>query len=67
MKKIFIILLGCVFVLLALVFFVIPGPSIIFALAALVCFAIYYPFAGVYLKKTQKIFKNICCKLDKAK
>lgn len=67
MKKTLIIALGIVFSILAVIFFVVPGPSIIFALAALVCFSMYYPSARVYLRKLQKVFKSMCYKLDKVK
>ncbi|RJE72359.1 hypothetical protein CWB96_21425 [Pseudoalteromonas citrea] len=64
MKKVMILGLGVLFVLLAVIFFVVPGPSIIFAMAALVCFSIYYPTARKYLKKLQTIFTKACHKLD---
>ncbi|MBQ4846697.1 PGPGW domain-containing protein [Pseudoalteromonas sp. MMG005] len=64
MKKVMVLGIGVVFVFLAIVFFVVPGPSIIFAMAALVCFSIYYPTARKYLRKLQKIFTKACHKLD---
>lgn len=67
MKKILVLFIGFVFSLLAIVFFVVPGPSIIFGLAALVCFSMYYPKARVYLKSLQRIFRDVCYKLDKVK
>ena len=67
MKKLLILSLGCLFVLLAIIFFVVPGPSIIFGLAALMCFSIYYPKVRVYLKKLQSLFRDVCYKLDKVK
>jgi uncharacterized membrane protein YbaN (DUF454 family) len=67
MKKILVLFIGFVFSLLAIVFFVVPGPSIIFGLAALVCFSMYYPKARVYLKSLQRIFQDVCYKLDKVK
>nr|WP_261594938.1 MULTISPECIES: PGPGW domain-containing protein [unclassified Pseudoalteromonas] len=67
MKKILILLLGVLFILLALIFAIIPGPSIIFLLSALVCFSIYYPKARKWLKKIQKVFTKACYKLDKIK
>jgi uncharacterized membrane protein YbaN (DUF454 family) len=67
MKKILVLFIGFVISLLAIVFFVVPGPSIIFGLAALVCFSMYYPKARVYLKSLQRIFRDVCYKLDKVK
>ncbi|MEQ3514727.1 PGPGW domain-containing protein [Pseudoalteromonas sp. BZB3] len=67
MKKFFTLSLGCLFVILAIIFFVVPGPSIIFGLAALMCFSFYYPKARIYLKKLQRIFRNVCYRLDKVK
>lgn len=64
MKKALILGLGVIFIVLAIVFFVIPGPSIIFVLAALVCFSIYYPKARIYLKKVQILLTRTCRKLD---
>ncbi|GMM84183.1 hypothetical protein MTsN2n4_14100 [Pseudoalteromonas sp. MTN2-4] len=67
MKKFFTLSLGCLFVILAIIFFVVPGPSIIFGLVALMCFSFYYPKARIYLKKLQRIFRNVCYRLDKVK
>ncbi|NOU50372.1 hypothetical protein HG263_07430 [Pseudoalteromonas sp. JBTF-M23] len=64
MKKFLVLALGAVFVLFALVFAIVPGPSIVFLLAALVCFSIYYPKARDLLKIVQKIFKRACYRLD---
>jgi len=63
MKKFLTLSLGCLFVILAIIFFVVPGPSIIFGLAALMCFSFYYPKARIYLKKLQRIFRNVCYRL----
>ncbi|MBD1584757.1 PGPGW domain-containing protein [Pseudoalteromonas sp. S16_S37] len=67
MKKFLILALGALFVLLALVFAIVPGPSILFLLAALVCFSMYYPKARDLLRKVQKIFKKACYRLDGVK
>ncbi|WP_325047878.1 PGPGW domain-containing protein [Pseudoalteromonas sp. T1lg23B] len=67
MKKICILLLGSLFVLLALVFIIVPGPSVVFLLAALVCYSMYYPRARTWLKKVQSIFTKACYKLDRLK
>ncbi|MEC4091877.1 PGPGW domain-containing protein [Pseudoalteromonas rubra] len=65
MKKLLLNVLAAVCALLALLFIVIPGPSIVFLLAGLVCLSFNYPWARSYLKKTQAGFKTICVQLDK--
>ncbi|MCF2906940.1 PGPGW domain-containing protein [Pseudoalteromonas sp. DL2-H2.2] len=50
--------------LLALVFIVVPGPSVIFLLGGLLCLSINYSWARNWLRKTQTAFKNMCVKLD---
>ncbi|KAF7782072.1 hypothetical protein PRUB_b1481 [Pseudoalteromonas rubra] len=65
MKKLFLNVLAAVCALLALLFIVVPGPSIVFLLAGLVCLSLNYPWARDYLKKTQVGFKAICVQLDK--
>ncbi|BBN83948.1 hypothetical protein PA25_39330 [Pseudoalteromonas sp. A25] len=67
MRKFCVLLMGSVFVLLAVIFAIVPGPSVIFLLAALVCFSIYYPKARVLLKKVQKLFRDTCYRLDGSK
>nr|WP_249364597.1 PGPGW domain-containing protein [Pseudoalteromonas rubra] len=51
--------------LLAIVFIVVPGPSILFLLGALLCLSINYPWARAWLKKGQICFKTACVQLDK--
>ncbi len=57
--------LGAFLCLLALVFVVVPGPSIIFLLGALLCFSIHNPGARKYLKRCQIMLKSTCEALDK--
>ncbi|WP_462171991.1 PGPGW domain-containing protein [Pseudoalteromonas xiamenensis] len=65
MKKAKYYLLGTLFTVLAFVFIVVPGPSILFLLAALVCFSMVNENAKQYLRKAQKAFKEASIKLDK--
>ncbi|PHI37889.1 hypothetical protein CBQ28_06825 [Pseudoalteromonas sp. GCY] len=58
-------LIGTVFCILAFIFFVVPGPSIIFLLAALVCFSMNHDSAKKHLKNVQRLFKLGCEKLDR--
>ncbi|MEZ7204167.1 hypothetical protein [Pseudoalteromonas sp. DY56-GL79] len=44
-------LAGIVFCILALIFFIVPGPSVIFLLAALVCFSMNHEGAKKHIKK----------------
>ncbi|MFC3032563.1 hypothetical protein ACFOEE_08535 [Pseudoalteromonas fenneropenaei] len=64
MSKLFYYAIGSLFVLLALVFVVVPGPSILFLLAALLSFSMVNEKAKTYLRKTQKGFKIACVKMD---
>lgn len=57
-------LLGSLCLVLAILFFVVPGPSIIFLLLGLVCFSMVDDRAKVQLKKVQRVFKQVCVKLD---
>ncbi|MDK1310048.1 PGPGW domain-containing protein [Pseudoalteromonas ardens] len=65
MKKLLLNVLAAVCALLALLFIVVPGPSIVFLLAGLLCLSFNYSWARGYLKKTQTGFKRICMQLDK--
>lgn len=56
--------LGALFVVLALIFIIVPGPSVVFLPAALLCFAINHPDARKPLRRTQVMFKEGCYKLD---
>ena len=58
--------LAAISLVLAVIFFVVPGPSIIFTVIALTLLAIHYPKAQGYLKKAQLALKLSCEKLDKA-
>ncbi len=62
-KQLAIPLAGVCFILAA-IFFVVPGPSIIFMLIATVLLAPHYPWAMRLLRKTQKAFTKACHYLD---
>jgi uncharacterized membrane protein YbaN (DUF454 family) len=54
MKKLLMQISGTLFILLGLLFAVVPGPSLIFFIAGLFCFSMYYPKARGYLTWCQK-------------
>ena len=56
---------GTLFILLGLLFAVVPGPSLIFFIAGLLCFSMYYPKARKYLTLCQKALTRSCAYLDK--
>ncbi|WP_082078914.1 PGPGW domain-containing protein [Pseudoalteromonas rubra] len=64
MKKTLLNLTAVMCALLALVFIVVPGPSVIFLLGGLLCLSVNYSWARNWLRKTQTAFKNMCVKLD---
>ncbi|WP_082669116.1 PGPGW domain-containing protein [Pseudoalteromonas rubra] len=65
MNKLLLNVLAVVCALLALLFVVVPGPSIVFLLAGLLCLSFNYSWARDYLKKAQVGFKAMCVQLDK--
>ncbi|KPW02619.1 PGPGW domain-containing protein [Pseudoalteromonas sp. P1-11] len=65
MKKLLLQIIGVLFILLGLFFAVVPGPSLIFFMAGLLCFSFYYPKARYYLKLCQKALTKSCNYLDK--
>ncbi|MBB1304207.1 PGPGW domain-containing protein [Pseudoalteromonas sp. SR43-5] len=65
MKKILLQISGVLFILLGLFFAVVPGPSLIFFMAGLLCFSFYYPKARHYLSLCQKALTKSCAYLDK--
>ena len=65
MKKRLIQISGTLFILLGLLFAVVPGPSLIFFIAGLLCFSMYYPKARGYLAWCQKALTRSCAYLDK--
>ena len=65
MKKIVLQIMGALFILLGLIFAVVPGPSLIFFMAGLLCYSFYYPKARYYLTLCQKSLTKSCQYLDK--
>ncbi|MDN3381402.1 PGPGW domain-containing protein [Pseudoalteromonas sp. APC 3358] len=65
MKKLLLQISGVLFILLGLFFAVVPGPSLIFFMAGLLCFSFYYPKARHYLSFCQKALTKSCAYLDK--
>ncbi|MGO2275953.1 PGPGW domain-containing protein [Pseudoalteromonas nigrifaciens] len=65
MKKILLLLAGVLCMLLGLFFAIVPGPSLIFFMAGLLCFSFDYPKARNYLRLCQKALTKSCRYLDK--
>ncbi|MBZ2190991.1 hypothetical protein JFJ09_02045 [Pseudoalteromonas arctica] len=65
MKKLLLQISGVLFILLGLFFAIMPGPSLIFFMAGLLCFSFYYPKARHYLLLCQKALTKSCAYLDK--
>lgn len=65
MKKLFLMILGILLILIGLVFVIVPGPSLLFFMAGLLCFSFYYPKARCYLALCQKALSKSCAYLDK--
>ncbi|MBH0031834.1 hypothetical protein I6F10_13330 [Pseudoalteromonas sp. SWYJZ98] len=65
MKKLLLQISGVLFILLGLFFAIVPGPSIIFFMAGLLCLSFYYPKARHYLSLCQKALTKSCAYLDK--
>ncbi|MEM5511263.1 PGPGW domain-containing protein [Pseudoalteromonas sp. AS84] len=65
MKKLLLQIIGVLFILLGLFFAIVPGPSLIFFMAGLLCFSHYYPKARHYLSLCQKTLTKSCAYLDK--
>ncbi|MEM5507819.1 hypothetical protein WNY98_02945 [Pseudoalteromonas sp. AS71] len=65
MKKLLLQIIGVLFILLGSFFAIVPGPSLIFFMAGLLCFSPYYPKARHYLSLCQKALTKSCAYLDK--
>lgn len=64
MKKLIITLVGGMFVLLGLIFIIVPGPSLLLLIPGLYLLSFEYPIAKVYLKKCQKLLSQSARWLD---
>jgi hypothetical protein len=65
MKRSVTTILGALFILLGLVFLIIPGPSIVFILPGLVLLSLHYPAAKPWLKKCMKLMRVAAVWIDK--
>lgn len=65
MKKVTLHILAIVCLFLGALFFIIPGPSLIFILIGLTLLSIYHTKARFLLKKCQTTFKRSCIYIDK--
>lgn len=65
MKKVLITLVGGFLVLLGLIFFIIPGPSVLFLIPGLYLLSLEYDAAKVWLRRAQKMLRNSARWLDR--
>jgi uncharacterized membrane protein YbaN (DUF454 family) len=63
-KKLMIIIFGFCFLLLGLIFMVLPGPAIIFLPLGLALLSTEYQWAKVWLKRCQKWMKKTALAMD---
>ena len=58
-------LIGLIFLLIGIFFIVLPGPAIIFLPLGLALLSLEYPWAKVWLRKTQRWLKASAVRTDK--
>ncbi|WP_077283826.1 PGPGW domain-containing protein [Cognaticolwellia aestuarii] len=58
--------LGFLFLLLGIVFILLPGPAVIFIPLGLALLSVEYDWAKVWLKKSQKYFRQAAVKADQS-
>ena len=58
-------LIGLIFLLIGIFFIVLPGPAIIFLPLGLALLSLEYPWAKVWLRKTQRWLKARAVRTDK--
>ncbi|MDP4982604.1 PGPGW domain-containing protein [Pseudoalteromonas tunicata] len=66
MKKTFFTFFAILFFVLGAIFFIVPGPSLIFIMLGLFLLSFYYPKARFYLKRCQSLLQKSCYAIDKA-
>jgi len=64
LKKILITIVGGLLVFIGLIFILLPGPAIIFIPAGLALLSLEYASAKIWLKKSQRAFKQAAQKSD---
>jgi hypothetical protein len=64
-RKFFITLLGALFVLLGLVFIIVPGPSILLLVPGLFLLSLEYPVAKTWLRKYMRLMRTAAQWIDK--
>ena len=64
LKQLSITLIGGIFLLIGLVFFILPGPAIIFIPLGLIILAKEYPIAKDWLKRYQRYSRKAAVQLD---
>ena len=65
-KKSLISLLGGLLLLIGAIFFIIPGPSLLFIIPGLLILSFEYAVAERYLRKCMKLMKTSAGYIDKA-
>ena len=63
-KRIALTLLGCMCLLLGIVFILLPGPAVIFIPLGLALLSLEFDWAKVWLKKSQGYFRKAAVKAD---
>ena len=64
-KSKLLILLGLLFLLIGVVFILLPGPAVLFLPLGLALLSLKYPWARVWLKKTQRWFRQSAVQTDR--
>jgi len=65
-KRVALTILGFMCLLLGVLFILLPGPAVIFIPLGLALLSLEYPWAKVWLKKSQRYFRQAAVKSDKA-
>ncbi|MFW8592529.1 PGPGW domain-containing protein [Glaciecola sp. 2405UD65-10] len=65
LRKLAISIVGGLFVLIGLVFILLPGPSLLLIIPGLFILSYEYPLAKVWLRKCMKIMRNSAKYLDR--
>jgi hypothetical protein len=63
-KRIALTLLGCICLLLGIVFILLPGPAVIFIPLGLALLSLEFDWAKIWLKKSQGYFRQAAVKAD---
>ncbi|WP_319020974.1 PGPGW domain-containing protein [Thalassotalea sp. LPB0316] len=64
MKKMAVTLIGSTLTLIGAIFILLPGPAFLFLPVGLALLSLEYPWAKIWLKKTQRLMRASAVKLD---